>query len=156
MLRIISLIIAFIAINTHANSVYKCQDGDHVVFSQMPCKTDNTENEKLDYSNIQNSLSSESSQSNSVQNNTNPTTYLLSKKKERSLTKIVNLKRKYNNEIERIKTKGLSAGVNRAGASYLKLLNEELERIQNKHQKDIKKEQRTLDKIEQKLSKLDE
>jgi len=156
MLRIISLTIAFIAINIHANTIYKCQDGDHVVFSQMPCKTDNTKNEQLDYSNVQNTISSKSNQPNLAQNSTNPTTYLLSKKKARALTKIANLKRKYNDDIERIKANGLSAGVNRAGVSYLKLLNEELEKIQHKHQKGIKKEQKALDKIEQELSKLDE
>ena len=154
MLRKISLLIAFIAINTHANTVYKCQDGEHIIFSQMPCETDNTENKQLDYSNVQNSISSKSTQIESSQNNISPSVYMLSKKKERSLTKIANLKRKYNDDIEKIKANGLSVGVNRAGASYLQLLNEQITEVSNKYQKNIKQEQQTLNKIELKISKL--
>ena len=155
MLGKISLIIAFITMNTYANTVYKCQDGNQIIFSQMPCETDNAENKKLDYSNVQNTMSSQSTQPKSTQNNTNPTSYMLSKKKERSLTKIANLKQKYNDDIEKIKAKGLSAGMNRAGASYLTLLNEQLTEVHNKYQKNIDNEQQTLDKIELKISKLE-
>jgi flagellar biosynthesis/type III secretory pathway protein FliH len=155
MLRIISLAIAFVAISSHADTVYKCQDGDHIVFSQMPCKTDNNVNEQLDYPKVQNSFSSKSNQRNSVQKNTNPATYLLSKKKERSLAKIKTLKRKLNDEVEKIKANGLTAGVNRAGAGYLKLLNDELIAVSNKYQKSIDKEQQTLDRIEQEINKVD-
>mgnify|MGYP000069989014 CR=1 FL=1 len=154
MLRIISLIIAFIAINTHANTVYKCQDGEHIIFSQMPCETDNAENKQLDYSNVQNTISSQSTQPKSSQNNTTPTSYMLSKKKERSLAKIERLKQKYNDNVEEIKANALTAGVNRAGASYLQLLNDQITEVHNKYQKNLKKEQQTLDKIEQEINKL--
>lgn len=155
MLRKISLIIAFITINTHASTVYKCQDGNNIIFSQIPCKTDNKENEQLDYSKVQNTMSSESNQSKSSQNNTDPTIYMLSKKKERSLAKIKHLKKKYNEDIEQIRTNGLNAGVNRAGASYLQLLSEQITKVRNKHQKSIKQEQQAIDKIELKISKLE-
>ena len=140
--------------NTHANTVYKCQDGDQIIFSQMPCETDNAENKQLDYSNVQNTISSQSTQPKSSQNNTTPTSYMLSKKKERSLAKIERLKQKYNDDVEEIKTNGLAAGMNRAGASYLTLLNDQLTEIHNKYQKNIEKERQTLDKIELELSKL--
>ena len=116
----------------------------------------NKENEQLDYSKVQNTMSSESSKPDSTQNSTNPTTYLLSKKKERSLAKLANLKRKYSEEIEKIKAKGLAAGVNRTGTRYLQLLNAELKEISDKYEKSIEKEQKILDKIEQRMSKLDE
>ncbi|GLX77124.1 hypothetical protein tinsulaeT_04640 [Thalassotalea insulae] len=156
MLRTIILTAALIATYSHANTVYKCQNGDQVTFSQMPCQTDNTKNEQLDYSNIKNVITSEPTQSNASQNNTPPNTYLLSKKKERSLAKIKRLKQKLNSEIEKIKTKGLSAGVNRAGAGYLKLLSKEVTEVRSKYQKSIDKEQDTLEKIEQKISQLEQ
>ncbi len=81
MLGKISFIIAFIAFNTHANTVYKCQNGERIIFSQMPCKADNTKNEKLDYSNVQNSISAEPTQANSTKKNMSPANYMLSKKK---------------------------------------------------------------------------
>lgn len=155
MLRKTILILAFIAINTHANTVYKCQNGDHALFSQMPCKAYNKENKQLDYSKNQNSISSQTTQPESAQNNTNPTSYMLSKKKERSLTKIENLKQNYNNDIEKIKANGLSAGMNKAGARYLAVLNEQLTEVQNEYQKNIDKEQQTLNKIALEISKLD-
>jgi len=152
MLRRISLIIALTAINTHANTVYKCQDGDNIIFSQMPCETDNKENEQLDYSKVQNTMSPESTQLKSAQSNTDPTIYMLSKKKERSLANIERLKQKYIAEVEKIKANALNAGVNRAGSSYVELLNEQIIEVDNKYQKNLKKEQQTLDKIEQEIS----
>jgi len=155
MLRKICLTIAFTAISTHANTVYKCQDGNQVIFSQMPCETDNSENKQLNYPNIQNLTSSESTPpTKSTQNNTNSSIYILSKKKERSLAKINKLKQKYNKDIEIIKTEGLTVGVNRAGSSYLKLLSTKLTELKKQYQNKIQKEYKTLDKIEQEISKI--
>jgi len=155
MLRKICLTIAFTAISTHANTVYKCQDGNQVIFSQMPCETDNSENKQLNYPNIQNLTSSESTPpTKSTQNNTNSSIYILSKKKERSLAKINKLKQKYNKDIEIIKTEGLTVGVNRAGSSYLKLLSTKLTELKKHYQNKIQKEYKTLDKIEQEISKI--
>jgi hypothetical protein len=149
------IIIAFITFSTHANTIYKCKDGEHIVFSQIPCETDNVENKQLDYPKVQNSISPESNKFRPSQNNTSPNSYLLSKKKERSLSKIKMLKQKLNIELEKIKNNGLKAGVNRAGISYLKLLNEEVVKVNDKYQKKISQEQRTLDKIEQNINILE-
>jgi len=153
-LRIISLLIAFSAINAHANTVYKCQDGENIIFSQIPCETDNNKNEQLDYPKVQNTISSQSTQPESAQNNSNPTFYILSQKKERSLAKIANLKQKYNEEVEKIKANALTAGENRAGASYVQLLNEQIKEVSDKYLNNIEKEEKSLEKIEQKISKL--
>lgn len=156
MLRIITLMLVILTIHSQANTVYKCLNGDQVTFSQMPCETDNTENELLDYSNNQNIVSSPEVQSSSTQNKTPPNTYLLSQKKERSLAKIKLLKQKLSSELEEVKTNAFTAGVNRAGSSYLKVLETKFIEIRDKYKKSIEKEQKTLDRIEQELSQLEQ
>ncbi len=155
MLRILTLITAFTPLAASANTVYKCQDGEQITFSQIPCQTHNTENEQLDYSQRQNSFPSSTSQTESAEIITNSTRYLLIKKFERSLSKIKTLKQKQKEEIEQIRNNGFLAGVNRAGSSYIKLLNVEYVKVRNKYQKSIDKERQTLNKIKLEMQKLD-
>lgn len=152
MLGKFSWLLALATLNTHANTIYKCQDGDNVIYSQIPCETDNVQNIQVDYSKTQNNVTFSSNKISSSNNNTDPVLYSLTKKKERSIAKIEQLTQRYNEEIDKIKTKGLEAGVNRAGSSYLGLLIEQIETVKTKYQKDIQEEKNTLKEIEQKIS----
>ena len=152
MLYKISWLLALATLTTHANTIYKCQDGDNVIFSQIPCETDNLENIQVDYSKTQNNVTFKSNKVASTNNNTDPMLYTLAKKKERSIAKIERLTQRYNEEIDKVRTKGLDAGVNRAGSSYLVLLTEQIKTVKAKYQKDIQEEKNTLKEIEQKMS----
>lgn len=154
MLRSISLLLALTTINVHANNIYKCQDGDNVIFSQIPCETDNIKDVQVDYSTTQNNVTFKSNNAEASQHTTNPMMYSLTKKRERSIAKIEKLTQAYNEEIDKIRTNGLDAGVNRAGASYLKLLSSQIEKVKESYQKNIQEEQETLKQIEQKMSKV--
>lgn len=152
MLNKISLLLAIATMNAHANTIYKCQDGDNVIFSQIPCETDKIEDVQVDYSTTQNNVVFKSNSTSLSQNDTDPMLYSLVKKKERSLAKIEQLTQKYNADIEKIKTKGLDAGVNRAGSSYLVLLTKQIQEVKTKYEKNLQEEQQTLKEIEKKMS----
>lgn len=154
MLKKISLLLALATMNTHANNIYKCQDGDNVIFSQIPCETDDQDNVQVDYSNTQNNVAFTSNKAAPSNNNTDPMLYSLTRKKERSMSRIERLTKQYNEDIDKIRTNGLDAGVNRAGSSYLQLLGKQIEEVKAEYQKNIQEEQQVLKQIEQKISKV--
>lgn len=150
MLRQISIIMALVAINAQANSIYKCQDGDNVIFSQTPCATEHIDNQELNHSNIQNAIAAEPNTKN-----INPDRYILSQQKERVISKMESLKRQFNTDVEIIKNKTATAGENRAGSSLLKVLQVEFNETRNTYQKKMAKEINVLKKVEQKIRELD-
>lgn len=145
-----------------ATSVYKCQQGDQIVFSQMPCEDDNSENKKLDYSsqpqNVVASSNSAQQYSNTNNNATakagNTSLFLLERKKARAQTKLTQLKSQYSQEMDKIHQKAMTAGVNRAGESYLKLLTKQVESTKAKYEQKIVREEKKLKKIEQDMARL--
>lgn len=146
MLKAVTVVLIIFTTNTYAMSVYKCKEGDKVVFSQMPCDNDNTDNKKLDYSEPRNVVvtapynSSQASESIS-----NTSSYIHQQKKRRTEAEIMRLTKKKNNEISALKKKhGVKPGVNRARKSYFEVINAEITATRDKYDKLIDKEKNNL------------
>ena len=142
--------------DSYAASVYKCKEDGAIVFKQMPCESEDESNQKLNYQapqNVVSTVSTASAQTVSAQSN-NTSIYLLERNRARTQNNIKRLHEQLTKELEGIKEKGLTAGVNRAGESYLTLLAKQIETTQSKYQKKIQKEEKILAKINQDIMRL--
>lgn len=157
MLREVGLLLTLITSNAYAVNVYKCQEGDKVIYSQMPCEVDNSRNSQLDYSHTQNyraQSAPEPKSSSPAKKSVSPERYILSKKRQRVIARINTLKRNYNNETDAIKEQGYLVGNNRSGDNLLTNLINQLNAKRDDYFTKVAVEEKELAKIDEEIKKL--